>query len=84
MDFTDINMLSKILKFVKDHQEDIILLIGVILISLFSFALGYIVAKRQNKEPIKIEYHDSNILIHTNDTNNELVQLVLIRILASI
>jgi len=50
-------MLSKILNFVKGHLDDIILLIGVILISLFSFAFGYIVAKKQNKEPIKIEYY---------------------------
>jgi len=47
-------MLSKIVQFVKDHQEDIILVIGVILISLLSFAMGYIVAK-QEKEPIRIE-----------------------------
>ena len=37
------------------HQSDIILLIGVILISLLSFAMGYIVAKEQEKEPLKIE-----------------------------
>lgn len=48
-------MLSKIKQFVKDHQNDIILLIGVILISLLSFAIGYILAKEQEKEPLKIE-----------------------------
>jgi len=48
-------MLSKIKDFVKTHQVDIILVIGVILISLLSFAAGYIVAKQQEKEPIKIE-----------------------------
>jgi len=47
--------LSKIIDFLKKHQADIILLIGVILISLLSFATGYIVAKYQEKEPIKIE-----------------------------
>ncbi len=52
-------MLAKILQFVKDHQNDIILLIGVILISLLSFATGYIVAKQQEKEPIKIEYYEN-------------------------
>jgi hypothetical protein len=43
------------------HQHDIILLIGVILISLLSFAIGYIVAKEQEKEPLRIEkiYEDS-------------------------
>ena len=48
-------MLSKIKDFVKTHQVDIILVIGVILISLLSFAIGFIVAKQQEKEPIKIE-----------------------------
>jgi len=48
-------MLAKIIQFVKTHQADIILVIGVILISLLSFALGYIVAKQQEKEPIKLE-----------------------------
>ncbi|XOB41851.1 MAG: hypothetical protein ACKKMS_00405 [Candidatus Nealsonbacteria bacterium] len=52
-------MLAKILQFVKDHQDDIILLIGVILISLLSFATGYITAKQQEKEPIKIEYYEN-------------------------
>ena len=62
-------MLSKILDFVKVHQNDIVLVIGVILISLLSFAMGYIVAKTQGKETIRIEYRDTNILIHANDTN---------------
>lgn len=53
-------MLSKIIHFVKRHQDDIILLIGVILISLLSFAMGYIAAKQQEKEPIKIEHHEQN------------------------
>lgn len=42
-------------EFIKEHQEDIILVIGVILISLFSFAMGYIVAKEQEKQPIRFE-----------------------------
>lgn len=54
-------MLSKIVDFVKTHQADIILVIGVILISLLSFATGYIVAKTQEKEPIKIESIIQNI-----------------------
>ncbi|MDI6591411.1 MAG: hypothetical protein QME61_00490 [Patescibacteria group bacterium] len=62
-------MLAKIRQFVKTHQDDIILLIGVILISLLSFAVGYIVAKQQEKEPIRIE--DSRIFTNlaTNCTN---------------
>jgi len=52
-------MLNESLRRIKDfwakHQNDIVLLVGVILISLFSFAAGYIAAKQQGKEPIKIE-----------------------------
>jgi hypothetical protein len=53
-------MLSKIKQFVKNYQADIILVVGVILISLLSFAAGYIAARQQEKEPIKIEYESSN------------------------
>ena len=49
-------MLAKIKDFVNEYLSDIILLIGVILISLLSFAVGYIVAKQQEKEPIQIGY----------------------------
>jgi hypothetical protein len=48
-------MLEKISIFVNKHKADIILFIGVILVSLLSFAVGYIVAKQQEKEPIKFE-----------------------------
>jgi len=48
-------MLSNLKEIVKNHKTDIILLIAVILISLFSFAMGYIVAKNQEKEPLRIE-----------------------------
>jgi hypothetical protein len=48
-------MLSEFIEFVKKHQNDIILLIGVILISLLSFAAGYIVASLPEKELIQIE-----------------------------
>ena len=53
-------MLAKIKEFVKTHFDDIILLIGVILISLLSFAAGYIVAKQQEREPIRIEYEQQS------------------------
>ncbi len=46
---------SKFFYWVKTYQADIILVIGVILISLFSFAAGYITARQQEKEPIRIE-----------------------------
>ena len=50
-------MIPKILKFVKTYQQDIILIIGVILISLLSFAIGYITASEEynQKQPIEIE-----------------------------
>ncbi len=48
-------MLSNFKQFVKKNQEDIILVIGVVLISLLSFAIGYITAKHQEKMPLKIE-----------------------------
>ncbi|OGZ18872.1 MAG: hypothetical protein A2175_02470 [Candidatus Nealsonbacteria bacterium RBG_13_42_11] len=53
-------MLSRLLQFVKEHQADIILLIGVILISLLSFAAGYIAARQQEKEPIKFETYENS------------------------
>lgn len=57
-------MLSKLKQFVKDNQDDIILIIGVILISLLSFAAGYIVASFAEKEPIQIEMENEQIPIN--------------------
>jgi hypothetical protein len=61
-------MLAKFKQFFKTHQNDIIILIGVILISLLSFAIGYIVAKEQEKEPIRIEQniHEFRCEFYTN------------------
>jgi hypothetical protein len=53
-------MAEKIINFLKDHQNDIILLIGVILVSLFSFAMGYIAARQQEKEPIRLEQNENS------------------------
>jgi hypothetical protein len=47
-------MISGIKEFFSVHQNDIVLVIGVILISLLSFAMGYIVAKQHAKEPFQI------------------------------
>jgi len=58
-------MLTKIIQFVKKHQADIILVIGVILISLLSFAMGYIAAKQQEKEPIKIEFYMNHASLYS-------------------
>ncbi len=65
-------MLTKIKEFVKREQADIVLVIGVILISLLSFAMGYIVAKQQEKEPIRIEKYQApstKLQTSTNDQN---------------
>ena len=48
-------ILSRIKEFVKEHEIDIILAVGVMLVSLLSFAIGYLTAKEQLKEPIRIE-----------------------------
>lgn len=48
-------MLSQLKKFFKDRQEEIILFITIVLISLLSFAMGFIVAKLQEKTPIRFE-----------------------------
>ncbi|MCH7604669.1 hypothetical protein IID24_01645 [Patescibacteria group bacterium] len=48
------NIVAKVLYFVKRYESDILLAIGVILISLLSFAVGYITAKEQLKEPVRI------------------------------
>jgi archaellum biogenesis protein FlaJ (TadC family) len=59
------SIFKQIKQLIINHQDDIILLIGVILISLLSFAIGYIVAKEREKEPLKIESR-----IYTNLTTN--------------
>jgi hypothetical protein len=47
-------MLAKIGDFVKANEAEIVLVIAVILVSLLSFSLGYITAKKEEKQPIKI------------------------------
>lgn len=49
-------MLTDVKKIVKRHENDIIILIAVILVSLLSFALGYIIGELEEKEPINIEH----------------------------
>ena len=48
-------MLTKIQEFVKTYQRDIVLVLGVILISLISFSTGYLVAKDQLKGSIQVQ-----------------------------
>lgn len=48
-------MLAKFIHIVKVYRKDILLTILIILISLFSFACGFITATYLQKEPIRIE-----------------------------
>ena len=59
-------ILQKIKDFVKGNLADIILVIGIILISLLSFAAGFIVAKQQEKEPLILE----EITSYEKENNN--------------
>jgi len=49
------DILVKIFDGVKRYEIDIILAIGVVLVSLLSFAVGYLTAKEQLKQPIRVE-----------------------------
>jgi hypothetical protein len=53
-------MLTKVFEFVKRNKADIILIIGIILVSLFSFAFGYITAKEEQKESLKFEINNNS------------------------
>ncbi len=48
-------MLSKIKENVNNHRKEILLITLVVLISLFSFACGFLTANHLQKEPIIIE-----------------------------
>ncbi len=48
-------MITKITTFVKKNYGDIVLFIAVILLSMISFSVGYIVAKMEEKEPLHFE-----------------------------
>lgn len=48
-------MLAKLKAFVKDRAQNIVLAAMVVLISLLSFAVGYLTAQYQQKEAIRIE-----------------------------
>ena len=49
------NILTRIVQFVKIYKSDMILGVGVVLISLLSFATGYLVAKERMKGSISIQ-----------------------------
>ena len=48
-------MLSNFKSFVKEHESDITLTIGIVLIALISFGTGRLTAPQTNNEPIVIE-----------------------------
>ena len=49
-------MIAKIKDFVKDQFQNIMLFVIIVLLIMLAFAVGYIVAKSQFKEPISVEY----------------------------
>ncbi len=58
------DILPKLRKFVKINKADILLLIAVILACMFSFSLGYITAKMEEKESLQYEipkYEESSL-----------------------
>ena len=48
-------MITKLLKLVKRNRAEIILAVGVILISIISFSAGYITAKETGRPEIRFE-----------------------------
>lgn len=52
-------MLSEIKSFVKGHFNDIMLFIIFVFLILLAFSVGYITAKYQSREPIKVEYKNT-------------------------
>jgi hypothetical protein len=63
-------MLSKFIKFIKSHEQDIVLLVGVVLISLLSFAIGFITAKQQEKQPLQFEMTEEAEIINNKKGAN--------------
>lgn len=61
-------MLLDTKQFVKDHLGNMILLITVILISLLSFALGYIWANYHQKSPLEFEYYEQKTMFLSNSS----------------
>lgn len=65
-------MLSNFKNFVKEHESDITLTIGIVLIALISFGTGRLTAPQTNKEPIIIQGPTASIEQSlTEETNKE-------------
>lgn len=58
-------MLPKIIQFVKANNKEILLFLGVILISSLSFTFGYIQGKSEERTPLQFE----NFLIEENENS---------------
>ncbi|MFA5432019.1 MAG: hypothetical protein WC319_03995 [Candidatus Paceibacterota bacterium] len=61
-------MLTKIMDFVKENQDKIVLVVCIALIALLSFSLGYILARTQEKQPIRIIDGESLIQIQNENS----------------
>jgi hypothetical protein len=61
-------MVTKILNFVKENQDKIVLVTCILLIGLLCFSLGYIFAKTQEKQPLRIVEGESLIQIQNENS----------------
>ena len=61
-------MLTKISNFVKENQDKIVLVVCIILVAFLSFFLGYIFAKTQEKQPLRII--EGSFLIQTQNEHS--------------
>jgi hypothetical protein len=61
-------MLTKIMDFVKENQDKIVLVVCIVLITLLAFSLGYIFAKTQEKQPLRIIEGQSLIQIQNENS----------------
>lgn len=57
-------MVTKILNFVKEKQDKIVLILCIILVGILCFSLGYIFAKNQEKQPLKIIEGDNQMQLN--------------------
>ena len=77
-------MFSYVKEFVRTHEADIVLVIGVFLVSLISFGLGRLSLAKSEHTPIKIEevgsvckpMEMSTTTTHTNSLQQDDAQLV--------
>lgn len=63
-------MLDRFKQFIKDNESEIVLLGGVALISLISFAAGRLTASPPLKQPVRIEYLDASSFKYITSTSS--------------